>query len=133
MKQKTLPQLKKQALELFTKLSKLQYHSEGKLRCYTCGKPLELNTNDCQLGHYLSRGAYPCLTLHPNNSRPQCIRCNVWLHGNTIEFREKLIKEIGETEVLKLESQRHNEKKWSRSELLDLIEEYKRKIKELCD
>lgn len=131
MKQKTLPQLKKQALELFSILTKLRYLQKGELRCYTCGKPLRANTSDCQLGHFLSRGAYPGLTFHPDNSRLQCFRCNCLLHGNTIEFRERLIAEIGLEEVEALEAKRHELVKLSRIDYLEKIQFYKNEIKEL--
>ena len=95
MKKITLPKLKERALDLFSQLVKLRAARDGKLFCYTCDRALELKTSNCQLGHYLSRGAYPGLTFHADNSRLQCFRCNCMLHGNTIEFRERLIKEIG--------------------------------------
>lgn len=132
MKQKTLPQLKKQALELFTTYRKLTYLSKGDLRCYTCGKPLQANTSDCQLGHYLSRGAYPGLTFHPNNSRLQCFRCNCMLHGNTIEFRERLIAEIGLDEVEALEAKRHEPVKLGRGDYEEMIRFFKQEIKLFC-
>lgn len=130
-KAKSLPKLRKIALDLFSYLVKLEYYLQGKLFCYTCKKPLKLNTTDCQLGHYLPRGAYPGLTFHKNNSRPQCYRCNCFLHGNTIEFRNNLIEEIGEKDVLKLESLRHESIKLTRSDYEFMIEDYKTKIKEL--
>jgi hypothetical protein len=131
LKTKSLPQLKKKALDLFAELSKLKAHRDGKLRCFTCGKSLQLNSSDTQLGHYLSRGAYPGLTFHPDNSRIQCMRCNCFLHGNTVEFRERLINEIGIYRVKELESARHLPIKLGRSDYLKMIELFKSEIKEL--
>jgi hypothetical protein len=130
-KQKSLPKLKKQALDLYSELIKLKAFNEGKLRCYTCDTPLTLNSSNTQLGHYLSRGAYPGLTFHPDNSRIQDIRCNVWLHGNTIEFRERLIKEIGLERVERLEFNRHVQVKWTRGEFENMIKVFSEQIKEL--
>lgn len=130
-KKKTLPQLKKKALDLFSELTKHTAFYEGKLRCYTCDAPLQLHSSNTQLGHYLSRGAYPGLTFHPDNVRIQDIRCNVWLHGNLIEFRERLIAEIGIERVENLESRRHVQVKFTRSDYEDMIREYTEKIKEL--
>lgn len=124
----SLPMLKKKALDLFSQRTKLRAFSEGKMFCYTCDSPLVLNSSNCQLGHYLSRGAYPGLTFHPDNSRLQCYRCNCHLHGNLIEFRERLIREIGESEVLKLESSRHDQVKWSRSDFHNMIDDFKAEI-----
>jgi hypothetical protein len=130
-KQQTLPKLKKKALDLYAEMVKLEAAAAGKLFCYTCGARLELRTSNCQLGHYLSRGAYPGLTFHPNNNRPQCYRCNCHLHGNTIEFRERLIKEIGLSQVEELEARRHEAIKLTRSDYEEMIERFKSRIKEL--
>jgi hypothetical protein len=128
----TLPKLKAKALDLFAKVVKLRAYRNDKLFCYTCGKPLQLNTVDCQCGHYLSRGAYSGLTFHPNNSRPQCRKCNYFLNGNLIEYRIRLIAELGEKAVLDLESRRHEPLKLSRSDYEKMIEMFKEEINELC-
>lgn len=127
----SIPKLKKKALDLYSELVKVRAYSEGKLVCYTCDSNLQLNTSNCQLGHYLSRGAYPGLTFHPNNSRVQCYRCNCHLHGNTIEFRERLINEIGIEKVESLESSRHTQVKWSRTDFLQMIDKFKEEIESL--
>lgn len=124
----SLPKLKKKTLDLYSELVKLRAHRDNKLRCYTCDCELTLNTSNCQLGHFLSRGAYQGLTFHPDNSRVQCYRCNCHLHGNLIEFRERLINEIGMEEVMKLELNRHEQVKWSRSDFASMIEDFKGQI-----
>ncbi|HLD89429.1 MAG TPA: recombination protein NinG [Patescibacteria group bacterium] len=128
-KTKSLPKLKKKALDLYSELVKLRAANEGKLYCYTCDAPLKLNTSNTQLGHFLSRGAYPGLTFHPDNSRVQDYRCNVMLHGATIEFRTRLICEIGSPAVEKLEAQRFDSVKWSRFDFEQMIENYSEEIK----
>ena len=127
----SIPKLKKKALDLYSELVKRRAASEGKLRCYTCDAPLVLKTSNCHLGHYLSRGAYPGLTFHPNNSRVQCYRCNCHLHGATVEFRERLIIEIGHFKVTQMEYLRHRPVKWSRSDLLQMIEDFNSELNEL--
>lgn len=129
----SLPKLKSKALDLFAELTKLRAYRDGKMYCYTCDAPLILKTSNCQLGHYLSRGAYPGLTFHVDNVRLQCYRCNCHLHGNIFEYRERLVNEIGVEEVEKLETSRHVSVKWSRSELLQMIEDYKAEIKILSE
>lgn len=127
----SIPRLKKRALNLYSELVKLKAESEGKLYCFTCDCSLSLNTSNCQLGHYLSRGAYPGLTFDPDNSRVQCYRCNVHLHGATVEFRTRLILEIGRPAVERLEARRFDQVKWSRSDLHDMIDKFSQEIKEL--
>lgn len=68
MKTKSLPKLKKEALDLLSELTKLKASRDGKLYCFTCGAKLQLHSFNTQLGHYLSRGAYPGLTFHPDNN-----------------------------------------------------------------
>jgi len=130
-KSKTLLQLKAQALDAYSELVKVIAEKEGKLSCYTCDAPLKNHTSNCQLGHYLSRGGYPGLTFHKNNSRLQCFRCNIHLRGNTVEFRVRLIDELGEEEVEALESNRHVPLKLSRTDYIEMIAEFRKQIKEL--
>jgi hypothetical protein len=131
MKKKTLPKLKKEALDLFSQLIKLEHQRDGKMKCFTCDKPLQPKTTDCQLGHFLPRGAYPGLTFNRDNVRLQCMRCNVWLHGNVFEFRARLINELGEQRVLELEAMRHETVKLGRSDYLRMIQELKEEIKKI--
>jgi hypothetical protein len=129
-KTKSLPKLKSEAWDLYAKLIKLKRAENGYVKCFTCGSVLSLNTSNCQAGHYLSRGAYPGLMFHHDNVRPQCYRCNCHLHGNIVEFRERLICEIGLESVERMEASRHISVKWSRSELGLMIELYKAEIKD---
>ena len=133
MKKTTLPKLKAKALDLFNKVVKLRRCVDGVVICYTCGKPMKYGTSDCQAGHYLSRGAYPSLTFNSDNCRPQCYRCNCHLHGNTVEFRERLIEELGVNYVVRLEASRHTPVKYSRSDYEEMIERYKREIFQITD
>lgn len=129
---KSIPKLKTDAWNLYAKLLKLKYSANGYVKCFTCHSVLKIGTTNCQAGHYLPRGAYPGLTFHPDNSRPQCYRCNCHLHGNSIEFRERLICEIGIERVEDLESMRHKSVKYSRGELEAMIFNYKEELKKFA-
>ena len=130
-KVKSLPKLRKECLDLLAEREKLKAELDNRLFCYTCDVPLKNHTTNCQLGHYLARGAYPGLAFHPDNSRLQCFPCNIGKHGNIIEFRERLIKEIGLQRVTMLEQERHLKTKLGRSDYLEMIERFKVEIKEL--
>ena len=132
-KPKSLPKLKKEALSLYSELVKLRAFRDGKMFCYTCDRPLELHSSNTQLGHFLSRGCYPGLTFHSNNSRLQDYHCNIGLKGNTIEFRERLIAEIGLPAVESLEAQRHNPVKLGRSDYVEMMRLFNEEIKTLKD
>lgn len=71
-------------------------------RCYTCGK----YTETLQCGHFVSR-QYLATRWDLNNCRPQCVGCNIWGHGQLLDFEENLKKEIGAQKVEKLKKLRH--------------------------
>lgn len=90
--------------------------------CISCGGQVE------QAGHYFSAGHYTALRFNEINVNGQCVRCNCFLHGNLIEYRQGLIKRYGEEKVLILENSAklNKVKKWSRFELEIINKEYKK-------
>lgn len=108
---------------VFNKFIRLR--DEGK-SCISCQRPAK--TSHC--GHYRSSGGNPELRFNELNCSLQCAHCNLFLHGNLIDYRINLIKKIGIEKVEWLEGS-HPLKKYSTSELLELKEVYKKKIKEL--
>lgn len=92
------------------------------LGCISCGS---FNAN--QAGHYLSQGHNGAFRFNEINCSLQCIRCNHFLSGNLLGYREGLIKKYGEDAVKKLElaAKIMRVKKWSRFELELIIEQYK--------
>ena len=68
------------------------------LPCISCSKP----TFD-HAGHYYSGGHYSGLRFNEFNVNGQCIRCNNFLHGNLIGYRNGLIKKYGEDNVAELD------------------------------
>ena len=97
------------------------------LGCISCGGEVQ------QAGHYFSQGQHSALRFGlPQsyayfNTNGQCIRCNMYLSGNLIKYRQGLVKRYGEEFVKKLEENADLEKlkKWSRAELELIIEIYK--------
>jgi hypothetical protein len=59
---------------------------DADLGCISCG------TRDGKVnaGHYRSVAACPELRFEPLNVHRQCERCNTFLHGNLIHYREAL-------------------------------------------
>ena len=55
-------------------------------------------------GHYRSRGAAKHLSFHLHNCHKQCHKCNRYLSGNIVEYRKRLIMNIGLERVDKLEN-----------------------------
>jgi len=52
------------------------------------------------------------------------------LSGNLINYRANLIKKIGEDELIKLEAEANETRKFTIQELKEIIETYKKKVKE---
>ena len=66
--------------------------AQGSVLCYTC--PYLGHWKKMQNGHLVSR-FYLATRYDERNCRPQCVTCNIWRHGRTPEFAEKLTKELG--------------------------------------
>lgn len=57
--------------------------ANGFCRCITCNDVIFWK--DIQNGHYISRAKYPT-RWNDDNCFPQCVRCNIFLKGNYIEY-----------------------------------------------
>lgn len=112
----------KLAQQVFNKYIRLR--DIGEL-CISCGKePKKANA-----GHYYSQGGHSNVRFDEFNVHLQCEHCNTFLSGNLIEYGINLEKKIGKEEFTILRERAYEVKKWSKQELLNLIEEYKTKIK----
>lgn len=94
---------------------------DKELGCISCGAEVE------QAGHYHSQGHHSALRYDPINTNGQCRRCNMFLSGNLIKYRQGLVRKYGEQIVLELEEKANSNrlKKWSREELEEIINQYK--------
>lgn len=70
-------------------------------------------------GHYRSRGAAPQLRFNLDNLRKQCAQCNTMKSGNVIEFRKRLVAEIGIERVEALEND-NSVKRFERDEAIEI-------------
>ena len=119
-----LPKLLKKAQTVFNAHIR---ERDKDLGCISCGAEVQ------QAGHYFSQGQHSALrfglphTLAYLNTNGQCIKCNMYLSGNLIRYRQGLVNKYGEDIVLRLETEADNNrsKKWSRDELEIIIETYK--------
>jgi hypothetical protein len=82
-------------------------------------------------GHYFSQGHHSALRFDELNVNGCCARCNTFLSGNLIRYRQGLVSRYGEQRVLILESRSRGVKKWSRGEVEVLIRYYKNELKKL--
>lgn len=87
------------------------------LPCISCGK----YSTTWHCGHYVSQGSSGALRYDFDNLNKQCASCNLFKHGNLIEYRIGLVKKIGANRVQLLESMRHDIKRWTKEELENII------------
>lgn len=122
LNKKSLPELLKTCQQVFNKFIRERDKDKG---CISCPGKVQ------EAGHYFSRGHHGALRFNEMNVNGQCTRCNCFLHGNLINYRNGLVKRYGEDKVLLLESCKNNVKKWTRVELEVMIKFYKQELTRL--
>ena len=120
----TLQDYLKLAQQVFNKF--IRQRDKG-LNCISCDKPCKKEN----AGHYFSSGGHANVRFDENNVHLQCEHCNTFLSGNLIFYRENLIKKIGIESFEALENKAKITRKFSISEVKEIIEIYKAKIKML--
>lgn len=93
--------------------------------CISCGRH---HAGIYHAGHYRSRGSAPHLALDPRNLHKQCAPCNLYLHGNLIEYRKGLIHRYGLEYVEALESDQ-GVKHYSGSDYDDIKVKYRTELR----
>ncbi len=124
-KSKSIPQLKKLAEKHFNKFIRLRDQDKP---CASCGRYTTL-----QAGHFYSGGHYSALKFDEDNVHGQCVRCNMHLHGNLIEYEKGLRRRIGNDKVemlhVKAGAYKRTGYKWDRFFLQNTIDTYREKCK----
>jgi uncharacterized Zn finger protein (UPF0148 family) len=115
----------KEAQQAFNAYIRARDHA---LPCISCGRHHE---GQWHAGHYLSRGARPELTYHPDNCHKQCAPCNTHLSGNLVPYRLNLIARIGLERVEWLEGP-HAPLKLTVEALKELRDKYRAEARELA-
>lgn len=101
------------------------------LPCISCGRT---STMQWDAGHYFSAERFSGLIFEEDNVHKQCSECNgPKMHGNLEFYKLGLIKRYGVEFVEGLESIAYANRvyKYSRSELIDIANKYKMKLKQL--
>jgi Bacteriophage Lambda NinG protein len=77
---------------------------DGDWTCFTCGTKIDPRQKDernismafyMHAGHFKPQGIYKSVKYDPCNVRPQCLRCNKFLHGNLGAYSIALEKRFG--------------------------------------
>ncbi len=120
-----------EAAKLTQKLVKMKAADHmGITECVTCGK--QEHWKELDGGHFVPR-AHKKHKLREENIHPQCKHCNKYLNGNMDSYSLFMIDTYGMDAMRELIQSKHQAKKFTEVELLDLIGEYKLRIKEQED
>ena len=126
-KGKSLGRLKMICQTWFNKYIRLR--DDGK-PCISCG---DMNTTDAS--HFFSVRMYDALRFDEDNAHRGCVYCNRFAFGNQYEYSKRLPDRIGKDRfdalVLRAKESKKTHHKWERFELIEKIEYYKKKCKEL--
>ncbi len=88
-----------------------------------------------QAGHYHPAGTVKMLRFNEFNINGECKSCNYFSGDHLIIYRKNLIKKFGlekvdELDMIAAYNKRVSEK-WEKIEIIEIIERYKQKLKEL--
>jgi hypothetical protein len=119
----TIQDLVKAAQIVFNKYIRLRDKDE---LCISCKqKPKKSNA-----GHFYNANNHWNVRFNENNVHLQCEHCNTFLSGNLINYRLNLINKIGLEQLTLLEAEAKKTRKFTKDELKETINIYKKKIKQ---
>ena len=128
-KKKSLKSLKAKCWKVFSEFVRRKHaDAEGFAYCYTSG--VRVHWKELQCGHAIG-GRHNAVLFDEEICRPQTLAENVFKRGNYPVFTTNLIKEKGmQWWENKLEKS-HQVRKYTTSELEEMIKDYKQKLKDL--
>ena len=97
--------------------------------CVSCGCDMTNRKGDAS--HYFAAGSNPNVRFNEDNVHLSCVPCNQYAHGNLIEYGLRLPSRIGEERFKALHDTRNVVRKYTITELKEMIVHYKQLIKEL--
>jgi 5-methylcytosine-specific restriction endonuclease McrA len=126
-KTKSLPKLKNDLQLIFNQFIRERDKDQP---CISCG----INKPYLQAGHYFPVKGYDGLRFNEFNVNGECPGCNNFDDSHLIHYGDNLRAKIGEDNYQYLKAMASNYKqggwKWQRSDLIEMIAEYKRKLSE---
>lgn len=105
-----------------------QHATDGFCTCCTCGKTGDWRSFDG--GHFISR-QFNATCLLEENIHTQCKGCNRFMAGKFDDYTIFMINTYGVEFIEELNQLKHQGKKFTRGELMDIISDLKAKIKEI--
>ena len=119
----TIPKLTAKAQKVFNKYVRERDSENGYFTCISCGRTLPIEQMNA--GHYIPQKNSSLLRFNEYNVNGECISDNGFNEFHLINYRKNLINKIGQEMVDWLEENQRTVKKWSRTELNEIIERYK--------
>lgn len=95
---------------------------DSKNGCISCGYPIVHHA-----GHFHPAGKHNNLRFHEDNIHGQCVTCNIYLDGNLINYRSRLLKKIGAERLSIIDMMALDKRPYKddRLEFIAIIEKYK--------
>lgn len=126
-KLKTYSQRVNEVKVIFQKYIRLR---DANQPCISCGAT---TSSVWDAGHFKKAELYSGVIFHEHNTNKQCGKCNRYLGGNELKYREGLINKIGLNKVTELEAlaEATRVRKYTDLELLEIKTRYRMKIKAL--
>jgi hypothetical protein len=118
----------------YIKMTQIIFNKYIRLRdkgqvCISCNKPLKEGNVDA--GHMWSAGGHSNLRFNELNVNAQCSRpCNKDKAGDINNYRLGFVERYGIEKLNEIDSLAKIERKFTKDELMEIIKEYKLKIKQ---
>jgi len=127
-KTKTAQQLKTEFKKVFNRyVRRRDTQPNGYGACCSCGKVFSFE--GLEAGHYIHNCS--ALRYDERNVHAQCGGCNKWKHGNSTGYALFLVREYGPLILEEFHDARTTRKIWRRNELLELLDIYRKKLKDM--
>lgn len=118
----TIPKLTAKAQKVFNAYIRKRDSDNGYFTCISCGQTKD--TTQMDAGHYVPVKGSSALRFDEYNVNGECKSCNGFDQFHLIGYRRNLINKVGERKVMELEYQHRLIKKWTRTELNEIILKY---------
>lgn len=118
----TIPKLTAKAQKVFNAYVRQRDSEDGYFTCISCGKTLPISMMNA--GHYVPQKNSSFLRFNEFNVNGECQYSNGFDEFHLIGYRKNLINKIGLEMVEWLEDNARTTKKWTRTELNDIITKY---------
>lgn len=128
-KLKSISSLKKKAWKVFSGwIRQRDMVSPGIIICITCGASVW--HKDANSSHFIHGHSKPTF-FDPRNVHSSCVRCNLYLSGNLVEYAAFMQKKYGWETVDALRELSHKVVKPTREYFQGIIDKYKMKVEAL--